>query len=198
VRPLSQHATFDAAPPRTGLGLRRRECERVVDLAEATRGRRATVARRRSSRAVEYQPVQDVRSATVFELAFGEETAWIYERIHRIAADANRRLWQFDLSGIFHPIKVIRYEAGDHYTWHTDLGGGAASDRKLSMTVQLSAPGSYDGGDLELIAGPHPVTAPRERGAAIVFPSYLLHRVTPVARGLRFALVTWVQGPPFR
>jgi PKHD-type hydroxylase len=40
--------------------------------------------------------------------------------------------------------------------------------------------------------------APRERGAVIIFPSYVLHRVTRVTRGVRKSLVVWVTGPNFR
>lgn len=95
-------------------------------------------------------------------------------------------------------MKVIRYATGDHYTWHSDLGGGDASDRKLSVTVQLSKPDSYRGGELELLAGPSPTVTPKTLGATVIFPSYTVHRVAPITHGTRLALVTWVQGEPFR
>jgi PKHD-type hydroxylase len=59
----------------------------------------------------------------------------------------------------------------------------------------LSHPDDYDEGELELLAGPQPgFVAPKEVGTAILFPSYTLHRVTPVARGKRYALVIWCHG----
>ncbi|MGE5049057.1 MAG: 2OG-Fe(II) oxygenase [Deltaproteobacteria bacterium] len=156
------------------------------------------MARRAGARKVDYAPVARIRSATVCELDYGEETAWVYERVLHLAAAANRRLWRVDLSGIFHPLKLIRYGKGDHYDWHTDLGAGIVSDRKLSVTVQLSAASDYAGGNLELLVQPHPLAVPRQLGCAIVFPSYALHRVTPVSMGSRLALVGWIQGPPYR
>jgi PKHD-type hydroxylase len=198
LRRLSQYATFEVTSARNGHGFSRGECHRIIEMGRTRRPVAAAVAQRRSARTVEYEAVAEMRSATVFELAPEPASMWIYERILKAAKDVNDRRWQFDVSGIFHPLKVIRYEVGDHYTWHTDLGAGAVSDRKLSVTSQLSAPGTYAGGRLEFAAGPASVGAPADRGGFTFFPSYLLHRVTPVSKGVRWALVTWIQGPPFR
>jgi PKHD-type hydroxylase len=111
---------------------------------------------------------------------------------------ANTRHWQFDLSGIFAPVQVLRYGQDHHFAWHVDAGGGVTSDRKISFTLQLSAPDAYVGGELELMAGHMPTELPRDQGIALLFPSYVLHRVRPVTNGERWALVGWVQGPPFR
>ena len=106
-----------------------------------------------------------MRSAKVHDLHPSPETQWIYDRVLGIAETVNAAFWRFDLSGIFHPIKVIRYDVGDHCTWHTDVGAGVVSDRKLSITVQLSGPWSYAGGNLELVAGPSPEKAARAHGS---------------------------------
>ena len=70
--------------------------------------------------------------------------------------------------------------------------------RKLSLSVQLTDPERYGGCDLEFQAGNRIETAPRDRGAVIAFPSYVLHRVTPCGKGTRKALVAWTTGPQFR
>ena len=107
----------------------------------------------------------------------------------------NRRCWRAALSGELE-LNVIRYRTGGHYQrWHSDLFG-AASTRKLSFTVQLSDPFAYTGGALEFIELAEP--AGRQQGAVVVFPSYAVHRVTPVTSGERVALVGWLHGPPFR
>jgi PKHD-type hydroxylase len=76
--------------------------------------------------------------------------------------------------------------------------------RKLSVTVNLTTPGNYVGGNLKFDLGPH---APkryhvckeiRPRGTIIVFPSHLYHQVTPVTKGTRYSLVMWNLGHPFR
>jgi PKHD-type hydroxylase len=85
-------------------------------------------------------------------------------------------------------------EQGSHYDWHMDCGEGNLSRRKLSMTIQLSDPEGYSGGNLELLYGRHPVTVERKRGTLVAFPSYTLHRVTPVTAGVRYSLVLWISG----
>ena len=78
----------------------------------------------------------------------------------------------------------------------TDVGG-TINYRKLSITVQLSDPSDYEGGDLQFLITREPVTAKREKGNAIVFPSFMIHQVKPVTKGVRYSLVCWCSGPAF-
>ena len=75
--------------------------------------------------------------------------------------------------------------------------------RKLSMTVNLTDPATYDGGDLMFDFGSNDegkITAKegREQGSVIVFPSFLYHCISPVTRGIRYSLVNWTLGRPFK
>lgn len=106
------------------------------------------------------------------------------------------------------PTYVMRYATGDHFTWHVDdgLAEPPLGTRKLSFSLQLSDPNDYDGGDLEFATysplvdpdAPPPSQVFRQRGALVVFPSFMLHRISPITRGTRYAMVGWVHGPPFR
>ena len=75
--------------------------------------------------------------------------------------------------------------------------------RKLSVTVNLSHPKDYEGGNFE-IKNPQgqelkmPLGQLRKRGTVIIFPSFLQHRVTEVKRGTRYSLVQWYNGPEFK
>jgi PKHD-type hydroxylase len=69
--------------------------------------------------------------------------------------------------------------------------------RKLSRSLQLTDPSTYEGGTLEFLTGTRPQIAPRDRGALIAFPSFGVHRVAPVTAGTRKSLVIWVTGPQF-
>lgn len=124
---------------------------------------------------------------------------WLYARIAKLAGGFNARFFGLELSGIEQALQVARYEAGvqGHYDWHTDFGI-AEQTRKLSVSVQLSAADTYEGGDLELDVSTEITRAGRERGLAIAFPSYVRHRVTPVTKGVRYSLVAWIHGPRFR
>lgn len=125
-------------------------------------------------------------------------TAAIYRKMEAFARKVNAEVYQYDLSGFSELFQYAVYEgsAGGHYDWHFD-NALTKVVRKLSFSLQLSEPDSYEGGELEIYNGAL-TPAPRERGALIAFPSYALHRVTPVTRGTRRSLVIWMTGPRFR
>ena len=129
------------------------------------------------------------------------ETAWVFEKLVAAAIDANRRHFQFDLEGFLEKMQVAWYDAaaGGHFDWHVDIGDGRlAAKRKLTLVAQLSAPESYAGAELEINADGRPMAATRALGAAVLFPSFAPHRVTPTAQGARYSLTTWIHGPAFR
>jgi len=64
--------------------------------------------------------------------------------------------------------------------------------------MQLSDPDEYEGGDLQFMFNQKIVSAPREKGTIIVFPSFMMHRVTPITKGVRKSIAGWVAGPPYR
>ncbi|MCK6649860.1 MAG: 2OG-Fe(II) oxygenase, partial [Bacteroidia bacterium] len=71
-------------------------------------------------------------------------------------------------------------------------------NRKLSISVQLSDAVEYEGGELQFMINQNIVTAPKEKGTAIIFPSFALHRVLPVTKGNRMSIVGWIAGPAYR
>ena len=132
-------------------------------------------------------------------LARTPETAWVYERMERVIRAVNAQVYRFDLTGFSDLFQYTVYhgEEGGHFDWHVDQIRQPAH-RKLSASLQLSEPDRYDGCDLEIQGGMKPVAVPRARGALVVFPAYVLHRVTPIRSGTRKALVVWAAGPPPR
>lgn len=122
------------------------------------------------------------------------DSIWIYERIMKQVQTVNAENWQFRLDGFETSIQLTEYECGGHYTWHQDIGTGKSGLRKLSVSVQLSDPTTYEGGGLELHATQKPINMPRSRGTIVIFPSYTLHRVTPMNSGKRRSLVAWIGG----
>jgi PKHD-type hydroxylase len=124
----------------------------------------------------------------------------VMDLLVRTVATANRDAFGFDLTDFMESAQIARYGAEDqgHFDWHADVGTGpAASRRKLTAVVQLSPP-AYAGGALEIRPSTAILTAPRDQGAMAVFPSPMLHRVTPVTAGERFSLTLWAHGPAFR
>jgi PKHD-type hydroxylase len=127
------------------------------------------------------------------------ETRWLYKRVQDIAMALNNMAYKFDLRGFAERFQYSVYHDSDggHYNWHVDQGPLAVR-RKLSLTLQLTDPASYEGGELQMHAGNLIETAPRDRGMLIAFPAYVLHRVTPVISGTRKSVVIWTTGPQFQ
>ena len=88
---------------------------------------------------------------------------------------------------------------GGQYDWHQDVhwNGQTDTDRKLSVTVQLSDTSEYEGGDFEFDEVKTTANF-RSKGTVLVFPSYLRHRVLPVTSGTRRSLVAWFFGPRWK
>lgn len=91
------------------------------------------------------------------------------------------------------PLILSRYRAGQTYGFHVDdaMMGGLRTD--LSFTLFLSEPESYDGGALVIEDTFEPRGIKLAAGSLILYPSTALHRVDPVSRGERLAIVGWVQ-----
>lgn len=142
---------------------------------------------------------ESLRQSKVSWLNQNTRTSWLYDRMAFISRQLNGQFFDFDLYGFVEDFQYTVYEAGgDHYTWHMDKGKNSAAPRKLSLVLQLSDPSEYDGGDLEIFVGTNPVTLEKKRGIIHAFPSFVMHRVTPVTRGIRRTLVIWISGPKFK
>lgn len=92
-----------------------------------------------------------------------------------------------------------RYDEGMSYGRHSDVAlmgidrPEAATRTDLSVTVFLSDPQSYDGGELTISTPVGEHRFKTEAGSAVIYPCHFLHWVEPVTRGVRYAAVTWIQ-----
>ena len=141
---------------------------------------------------------QGYRNSKITWLESSNETKWIFDKLKGLVKTANN-MWNFDIVGFGEGLQVGTYlsENKGHYDWHLDADSNN-SFRKISMSIQLSDPDDYDGGELQIYTRRNPITLPKMKGTIIFFPSFLLHRVTPVTRGKRSSLVAWITGPQFR
>jgi len=146
--------------------------------------------------------------------------SWIYKEIHPYIHQANKLAgWNFQWDWS-ESCQFTKYEPGQFYDWHCDSWevpydkpndpNSNGKIRKLSVTISLSDPSEYEGGNLEFDfrnnadwaenrkAKVKECTEIRPRGSIIVFPSFCWHRVEPVTRGTRYSLVIWNLGRPFK
>jgi PKHD-type hydroxylase len=136
------------------------------------------------------------RNSEVTWLNCSKDSRWLYDKLAYIANELNSKYYRFDLSGFGESLQITNYSTNGKYGWHVDHGSKIG--RKLSMVLQLSNPSDYEGGDLQINTGGEPVTVKKKRGLLAAFPSFHLHQVSPVTKGNRQSLVTWISGPMFR
>ena len=138
---------------------------------------------------------------------------WIYKEIHPFVHQANKNAgwnFQWDHSDL---CQFTKYKLNQYYDWHNDSGEKIPPHgkiRKLSMTCQLTDGSEYSGGELEFDFRQYDPPQRDEskhlrkateiipKGSIIVFPSFVWHRVKPVTKGVRYSLVVWHLGYPFK
>ena len=144
---------------------------------------------------------------------------WIYKEVQPYIRQANKNAgwnFQWDRSEV---CQFTKYKLNQYYDWHND-GWKKPYDkpntpdhgkiRKLSMTLQLTDGSEYEGGELEFDFrnyDPHARDESKHlkkakeilpKGSIVVFPSFIWHRVKPITKGVRYSLVMWNLGYPFK
>jgi len=115
---------------------------------------------------------------------------------------ANRDSFDVDCRYI-NDLQFTSYYGQDsgRYGWHHDVDfkNTLPFHRKLSVTIQLSDPADYTGGEFEFESTIDQLPPEHtEQGTILIFPSFYKHQVKPVTSGTRHSLVTWIEGPHWR
>ncbi len=124
-----------------------------------------------------------------------EDDELIYRRLAHNVTQLNSELWQLSLAGIYEPVSVLCYRPAAWIRPHIDADYRVPDPSKLSCSVQLVPRGSFVGGVLTIA---ETEIFDLDIGDAVVFPSHMLHTVSPIKSGQRFALAAWIHGPPFQ
>ena len=129
----------------------------------------------------------------------------IYQVIRQWMEVTNNNYFGFDTVQLSEQGQYAEYSKGGFYNWHMDSNTEMAAMptvRKISMTLLLSDPKDFEGGELELFCGDTLDSEKNKfklkRGYAVFFASFLLHRVTSVIKGNRKSLVMWFGGTPLK
>ena len=160
---------------------------------------------------------------------------FIYDTVFPLVHQANKDAgWNYEFD-FAETCQFTKYGLNQFYGWHNDGLGDHISSyskdkdrnkklynlnntqltyddnwenkvRKLSVTINLTDPNKYEGGNLKFDLGPHTTKKDRyiecreirPRGSMIVFPSHYYHQITPVTKGTRYSLVMWILGKPFK
>ena len=146
-----------------------------------------------------------------FEKHEHSELIFLFNKLNNTIWNLNGQYYNFDLNGYSY-IQYTTYNGEElgEYGYHIDMHTGSYGNtddnmlrygdtRKLSLSLILSDSKSYEGGEFKIMlseAGENEIE--QKRGRIILFPSFFLHKVCPVTKGIRKSIVAWVEGPKFR
>jgi len=145
---------------------------------------------------------ESVRISKIKWLNKSDDTLWIYKKIHQAFKTLNDDCYHFKLKGL-ESLQLTIYDGNEKgkYESHIDTTVLKIKNkkyiRKLSMSILLSDPENFSGGQLMVDRHGSDFIPEHKKGWAIVFPSFTRHRVFPVERGTRITLVAWAHGDFF-
>jgi len=187
-----------------------RLCDEIVDYGKSVlkkEGQKGQVGNRK----ILSKDLNKIRNSNIAWLT----DTWIFREIHPYVDEANKKAgWNYQWEGS-EKAQFTVYKKNQHYSWHCDAFSKPYENhskqldgktRKLSVTVNLTNPKDYQGGELEFDFRntkdgkncKRKCTEIKERGSIVVFPSFVWHRVKPVTKGTRYSLVMWNIGDPFK
>ena len=170
------------------------QCRQIIESGRRQKPQTAQVGMNRPGGGTDTKK----RITTISWIPF-KEMGHMYQDLNTFIQKANENHFGFADIRVTEQAQFTEYPVGGFYDWHMDSDVNMAHEppvRKISMTLLLNDPSEFKGGDLELMAPGK--FAELKQGHAIVFASFLNHRVAPVTEGIRQSLVVWFGGKPFR
>ena len=170
------------------------QCQMIIECGRRQKPQKAQVGMGKPGGGLD----TNKRVTTISWIPF-KEMPEMYNQVNEFIQKANRNHFGFGDIQITEQAQFTEYPEGGFYDWHTDTDVNMSHEppvRKISMTCLLSPENQFEGGDLELMASGK--RAKLKQGHAIIFASFINHRVAPVTRGVRQSLVMWVGGESFK
>ena len=172
------------------------QCQDIINMGHQQKAEKARVGLR-AEKGGGYDTKK--RITTISWIPF-EKMKPMYKIIERSMLQVNGNHFGFEGMTLTEPGQFNEYPKGGFYDWHMDSEVNCQFEppvRKISMTILLSDPSTFSGGDLEFMTeGNKPPQL--LQGQAIFFCSMIRHRVSKVKKGTRRSLVMWFGGPPFK
>jgi PKHD-type hydroxylase len=194
-----------------------RICDDIVKYAKQKKDKIAKIGKYQKITKLNKKEIKDLKEVRDSNIVWLNDN-WIYKEIHPFLNNANVSAgWNFDWD-FSEACQFTKYKKGQFYNWHCDsyiepfhnqnnpLDPINHKIRKLSISVNLSNPKDYKGGELQFDfrnteSKKREIKTCKEilpKGSLIVFPSFVWHRVSPVTSGERNSLVMWNLGYPFK
>ena len=134
----------------------------------------------------------EFRASDVIFFPQDENTSWIYDPLEKLVEEVKKKNWRTFKLDKFQDLQYTLYDKiGGKYDWHCDTGQSRSGmeRRLLSITVQLTDPATYSGGEFEIVE-----SVCSDINKVVIFPSIISHRVRAMNSGTRKSLVGWMNG----
>lgn len=168
------------------------EIDKIIDLEKLQ-----TFEKGRVGQGIIAPAPAETRDSDVSWIHHDHHSDWLFDRLAGITSRVNYDHFLYNIDGI-EAFQYTIYKPGGHYTWHWDTEFGYLNwERKISLTVALTDPEEYEGGEFEIVTTGNieePVSFKPNKGDIVYFASWMPHRVKPVISGTRKSLVGWVMG----
>jgi len=172
------------------------QCQDIINVGHQQKAQEAKVGHKEEAEG-KYDTKK--RITTISWIPFNVMPA-MYKIIERSMLQANGNHFGYEGMQLTEYAQFTEYPKGGFYDWHMDAEANCQYEppvRKISMTILLSDPSEFEGGDLEFMTeGNKPPQL--MQGQAIYFCSFIRHRVAKVKKGMRRSLVMWFGGPSFK
>jgi len=172
------------------------QCQDIINMGHQQKSEEAKVGTREGKQGG-YDAKK--RITTISWIPF-EKMPQMYRIVERSMKQVNGNHFGYDGMQITEQAQFTEYPKGGFYEWHMDAephGQFEPPVRKISMTILLSPPDEFEGGDLEFMTEGNKLPQLLQ-GQAVFFCSLIRHRVAKVKKGIRRSLVMWFGGPPFK
>ena len=193
-----------------------RICDEIVKYSKSIQDGMATTGGYGDPKTLNPKQIKDLKKKRDSDIVWLNER-WMYNELQPYVHQANASAgwnFQWDFS---ESMQFTQYKKGQYYGWHCDgwdrpyqgQQGNPSNGKniKLSVTLTLSDPKDYKGGELEFdFRNFDPDKKPNihkckeilPKGSLVVFPGFVWHRVCPVTQGTRHSLVMWNLGWPYK
>ena len=147
---------------------------------------------------------EEIRKSNIRWIKKTQETSWFFDKINLTAEAINNNWYNMNLNG-YDSMQWTEYEGTEEgmYEAHMDIhlnrdNSQHGGTRKLSMSLLMNEPGvDFEGGEFEYLDGATWIKMDAKKGRIVAFPSWIIHRVRPVTKGIRRSIVVWLVGPKF-
>jgi len=171
------------------------ECEKIISLTKNTNLSEGQIVNKNNLPDIK---LPDIRTSKICWINCDEETKWIFSKMINCVFNLNSKYFQFNISGMYEGLQFTNYKSPNgKYAKHIDRVLDRPV-RKLSVSIQLTDPNNYEGGELYVYDNNKGTVMEKEQGDLVMFPSYMLHEVKPVTKGERNSLVAWITGEQFK